>query len=693
VGLLDKLPPPPPTGVEATALDPADPFLQRDAAYNAWFAALSAAEKANVVGLRVKWIWTTAHMRHAPDTQEFRIYYQDGRLNTLLGATTSVTAAAPDESFVQTDVPNARPVDAYAGCTLKLGPSMFTVLGSDAGSPLRLRVRNLGPAKDVRPNVRAKCEVNVPDGHPLFVRYGEAKAWNERWYVVGYNEHVTVGVDTAGNPMRTYEVVLPAQGDAFRGGLPLVPDVAEPVRFGAIGVTASDSRPHSPDDPKWAPGRWGGRPGNESPVSPPSLVFRVLRTPPAPPVPPPDSEKVFATAADYFAASYYTYRWAPQPYLRTHVYRAMDETLFQVDWSYQPRAVMGAADPAFPSELIEPRWDLLKRQQVAAELNALRAIPKTTVGKAQAASIYRALSNDGLRVLSNLPGNEEAFSQLTINPLNPDDPANANRVGLDNPSNFPVDAGLRAYVDKLDGRSNNRYFYRACYVDAANNRSVLGQSGPPIWLPNVVPPRTPTFTKVLAGDSVLGAPGDNKITLRWASNRETDLAEYRIYRALDEVDARSLLSMVRVHTLAVAAGDPMLRPAENVWTDAGVPALQWIYYCITAIDTAGNESPASDPVKARAFDESLPVVPALAVVWAANPVNQADATWNASTETRLERRAGTELIWENVTDWLPAGPQAYADNVSETYPWKYRLRARKSTGAMALGPEVNLPRK
>ena len=75
LALLDKIPPPPPTGFEAFALDPQDPFLQRDAAYDAWFATLSAAEKTAVIGLRVRWNWTDAHMRQAPDTKEFRIYY------------------------------------------------------------------------------------------------------------------------------------------------------------------------------------------------------------------------------------------------------------------------------------------------------------------------------------------------------------------------------------------------------------------------------------------------------------------------------------------------------------------------------------------------------------------------------------------------------------------------------------------
>jgi hypothetical protein len=289
-----------------------------------------------------------------------------------------------------------------------------------------------------------------------------------------------------------------------------------------------------------------------------------------------------------------------------------------------------------------------------------------------------------------LPNNNTAFAQITIAALDPNDPATANRVGPDNPADFVVDAAMRIFVDTLDGRSTNRFFYKACYVDGAENRSKLSQSGPPIWLPNVVPPKSPTFTKVLAGGADAVDPGDNKITLRWASNREADLAEYRVYRAMRESEARSLRSMTLVHTLPAPVGEPESRPAENVWTDSAIPALRWIYYRLTAVDTAGNESAPNDAVKARAFDESLPVVPTLTVVWAPGSTNVARAQWTSTTETRLDRRSPTELIWEHASEWLSAGTHSIDDSLDEHFPWKFRLRARKSTGAIAVGVDVNL---
>jgi hypothetical protein len=83
----------------------------------------------------------------------------------------------------------------------------------------------------------------------------------------------------------------------------------------------------------------------------------------------------------------------------------------------------------------------------------------------------------------------------------------------------------------------------------------------------------------------------------------------------------------------------------------------------------------------------------LTIGWVPVPDNDARAQWTAATETRLERRAATELIWENATDWLPPGSHTFDDNLNQNFSWKFRLRARKSTGAIAVGPEVNLLKK
>lgn len=814
VRLLDKLPPPPPNAVEATALDPADPTVVKDAAYDSWWASLSPSEQATVIGLRVRWNWTAAHQRQAPDTKEFRIYYQPGRLNARLGRTVSVTISGGTESDVETDIANTHPADAYTGAWLRIGSHSFPVIGSQAGSPLRLRVRNVGltyttgtvavtngsasvmgagtwhagmagksfqvtgdaavytilsvqsPTEltlnrlyagatgagksytifDVRPAVGAPCTLVIPPtyatgmvalthdspivtgtdtgwnanligqifraeghlarftvvvvnspvqltldrassgpsstgtaytiSHPLFTDYTASTNWDERYYVVGFNEHVTVTTDAAGRPLRRYDVLLPAPGDTFRGGVPLATSAAEPIVYAQVGVSAAEDKPHTADDPKWTAGRWGNRPGNEGSVGPPATVFRVHREPPPAPEPPPDAERVFATPADYHSRSFYTYRWRPSANLKTHIFRALDDAVFKADWAQRPRPALDASQlQFFPDEAAEPRWNAAKRQQVAAELNQLNGFSHDAAGTMQAMAFYRQLSNDALRVLAGLPGNERAFTQITIQPLDPDDPANANRLGPDNPPGFVIDPALRAFIDTLDGRSTNRYFYRSAYVDGAHNRGPLSRSSPPVWLPNVVPPRTPVLTKALGGD--------REITLRWTSNREPDLAEYRVYRAKSEEAARDTRLMTLVHTEAVPAGDPMARPAEVTWTDSPVPGRVTFSYRLVAVDEAGNVSNPSQVLAARAFDESRPAPP----IWNA-PVpgagNAMTLSWTspiADLRCLVQRHIAGAATWENASTWLPRGVYTYDDQ--DRLPglqYVYRLRVMDTAG-------------
>ena len=144
VRLLDKSPPPPPTAIEAFALDPADPTVLRDAAYQAWLSALSPAERSSVVGLRVRWQWTADQMRQAPDAAEFRIYFQPGRTNVLLGHISAVTVPGATETEVTTDIATTAVNDALIGASLRVGALSFPIRGSTGGNPLKVRVSNLG---------------------------------------------------------------------------------------------------------------------------------------------------------------------------------------------------------------------------------------------------------------------------------------------------------------------------------------------------------------------------------------------------------------------------------------------------------------------------------------------------------------------------------------------------------------------
>ena len=200
--------------------------------------------------------------------------------------------------------------------------------------------------------------------HPLWVDYTVATNWQQRYYVIDYedSDHLTVTTDSAGRPLRKYEVFLPTPDGTFCNGLPLDASVFDPIIYAHIGVSGADDKKHTEDAPKWVTGGWGGRAryGNEGPVGAPAKIFRVHRRPPDPPIAPSDSERVFATPANYHGRSYYTYRWPKPPNgtpLKAHIFRALDDALFKTDWSVRDRKpLLPAGDEAvrkrfFPTDL------------------------------------------------------------------------------------------------------------------------------------------------------------------------------------------------------------------------------------------------------------------------------------------------------------------------------------------------------
>lgn len=582
VRLQDKIPPPMPTGVEAYALDTADPYLQRDDAYQAWFTSLDPVARQTLIGLRVRWIWTTAHQQQAPDTVEFRIYFHPG--------------AAP-------------PAD---------------------------RDQSLN--------------------------------WQERFYVVGYDDNVKVN-SVSGE--RAYEIFLPPPTASSLTSLPLNPTLADPVVYAHVGVSAADDKPHTND--QRTTGNWSNRLGNEGHVGPPAKVYRVWRTLPPPPEDVLKGERFYASPADYHSRSFFTYRWKPQPSLQLHVFRAMDDAVFKADWSQRP-----PANPLDESQLefFPAGWNQATRQAVVAELYYLNSFVGLSDGAAQAMAYYRQLSDAALRVLAGLPTSESAFVQLTIKPLDPNAAANQNRLGPDNPDDLILDATERAFIDTLDGCSTNRYFYRAASVDAAHNLGPLGLASPPVYLPNVVAPRAPVITKVLGGD--------RQITIQWASNREPDLAEYRVYRTDNEQATRDLRLMTLVHTEPVPSGDPATRPAEVFWTDMTVPGLTTFIYRLVAVDDAGNASTPSLAGTARAFDDSRPDPPTWNPPSVGVQPDEVLLSWVsplADLACLVQRSVTAADDWQNLSVWLPRGTYTFVDGQRQVgVSYDYRLRVMDAGG-------------
>jgi hypothetical protein len=413
-------------------------------------------------------------------------------------------------------------------------------------------------------------------------------------------------------------------------------------------------------------------------------------------------ERINATRADHNGSSFYTFRWQLLHDVETHVFRAFDEAVFRADWSKRPRT---ALDPTnlelFPSEAIDPRWTSAKRQQVATELNKLNTFAHDDAGTAQAFAYYRGLSADALRVLAGLPGNDAAFTQVTTAPLDPDDPNNLNRRGPDDPDNFQIgdptnplaNPTLRAFVDTVDGRVLNRYFYRAAHVDAAHNRSALSLATPPVKCPGVVRPQMPVVTRAEAGTL------DREIRLTWATTQETDLREYRIFRAESVDDSIDTRLMIQVAVVSVAS-NPAERPMSMTWTDNSVQGLKDYWYRIVAaprvdpLDPPSGEnlSEPSPAVKARA-KQGPPTPPVIKPpVWDAshNTVTLAWQTPDPHSITRIERRVYDGVPWQAATGWLPAGTHGFTDTPPQQTEegWDYRIRVQDTTGQQSFSDVV-----
>jgi hypothetical protein len=260
--------------------------------------------------------------------------------------------------------------------------------------------------------------------------------------------------------------------------------------------------------------------------------------------------------------------------------------------------------------------------------------------------------------------------QLTVGALDPNDAATADRRGPDDPPDYVPRPALRAYVDTLDGRATNRYLYRSVYVDAAQNRSGMGAIGTPVRLPNVVPPRAPAITKAIGGD--------RQITLAWASNREPDLLEYRVFRTDRSEAADDIRRMTQVAVVA-ADPNPAARPASVQWADQPVPGLK---DPIDPRGRGGNVSAPSTPVRARAFDQTPPDPPPFTdAVWVPSGIR---LTWTAppaGARLLVEWKPDSESRFTAASAWLPPGTTTFLHAHGRTFEGHtYRLKVISAAG-------------
>jgi len=94
----------------------------------------------------------------------------------------------------------------------------------------------------------------------------------------------------------------------------------------------------------------------------------------------------------------------------------------------------------------------------------------------------------------------------------------------------------------------------------------------------------------IAPTGLVAITGEDFVSLSWDSNKETDLAGYRVWRrSASEEEFAALTELI----------------AENVYHDSKVEKNQRYYYAITALDVNGNESQRSEAVSVVLGREGL----------------------------------------------------------------------------------------
>ena len=539
-------------------------------------------------------------------------------------------------------------------------------------------------------------------GHPLWIDFTDTEEWPENTGWAGTHGTIAVPDISAremidGESVWEYDAIVPVSSGVEAD---LAVSAFDPKAYATVGVSTMD------DDE------------NEGPVSASARVARIRRTPPNPPeIPPLDSVVEVGTPPDYDGRARYTVRWVdPGPDLGTFVFRALDETLFRADWDRRKSGASpleASQQDRFPPDLRDEDGDAqsvreqkrVSRETVAGLLNQFDGY--TTFE--EALDHYRDLAevddpNDpqdalgpaALRVLAGFPGNTNAFTQRTADPLfgphrenvaGPDfedgDPGPNFVPGSDDPPSARPGTELAAFVDVFDGRARNCHLYRLANVDRAYNRSdseevgsgddsTAGMSYPlaPVRSRDTTPPRTPRITKAFAGHHDANESGDRCVTLRWVANRERDFEAYRVYRTDDPDAARDVRLMDDRGSVAPSG------VTECVWTDADVPPFRTQYYRVVAIDRDGNVSEPSASAAVRAYDDARPDPPTWNPTTVDAQTGEATLSWRLAApdhRSLVQRRAVGETDWTNLTGWLDVGGDSASDarrTIGEQYDYR-----------------------
>ena len=729
VEVRDRRAPPPPQAVEATYLDPADPWLSQ--ADRDWALA-------NGPGVRLRWQWPGVFSLQAPDVAEplgeFRAYATGGALNRLDGRVISVSTLGAT-STLTTDIGWPGAADELAGQSLRVGQSFFTVSGNTAGSDCVFAVDNL-TLPDEAP-MPGPCSLTISPSHTAWRDPGRAASWERRLAVAPVSEAPRV----AGH------VVAVADFDAASA------DAAAIARQGATRTVTLDRALRDPDH-VLLPGAllcdgvvylaYGHTLGAE------------LRIHLVPTVAPAASstliEPALGSECTYYTGRQYELRVANlglpigdgESAAVAHI--AMSSSDGQADsaddprWLRPGRGGLGGR-PGNESALSSAaRIEAVRRTPPPAVANVpaatdepIVASPANYYGQARYTLTWEPVSEASGYAVYRCTGaalfnQDRALRQARKGPyasgsVFADDPGFANWLIAFDPALSEADlladvdrhleawrawaerfysdltdaqvqamAGLpgseaafrrvtpdpvaeTAFTDTFDGRGRGVYVYRVRALDAAGNLSPWPEAlaFPPVHIFDVTPPAAPSITSVLAGE--------RSIVVTWRANREPDLAEYRLWWA----DDPELVADVRRTTPSA-----VVSPTGAAYESHAINGLTGgtnLHIRVAALDRDGNVSAPSPSRAGLAIDTARPAPPTwISADWASEGL-AVELQWQLADPGHavlVQRAAAGGSVWTSISPWLAAGTQGYVDaEIRSTAGFDYRLLARSDSGLLS----------
>ena len=403
----------------------------------------------------VDWQWTPGQDGVCADVDDFVVHFQHGWLNQYRGVVSTdyveevllasdlnfgnyilnkypaLDGAANYDSYkieVQLDTTVAK--DDLRMAWFKQGGNSFLVLKNSAGSNPEVWLLVPLPAVGGEPVNGKAFVLSLAFNSPAFKDYTDVANWTDTSVTatVAFTSHISDidGVKT----YRTYISSPAFPSPAF------VANEQKPMRYAQMAVSATNTD------------------GVIGAVSAPSPIFAVHRAAPdALDTTFIDYGTAMATAPDVHGKSTFYYRWQKQGIgMKYFVYRAMDSSIVRVD--------LAAGHLKTDYENLADSYSI--------------AYDDDTFDLTSVAD-YDVLDSNQLFVVSNMVGNEEAFTVLHSEPIAEDDGAYANRntrtpaIGDPEP---PIDSNYLLFEDAgLDGRGNNTYFYRIRPVGRAGSLS------------------------------------------------------------------------------------------------------------------------------------------------------------------------------------------------------------------------------